>query len=152
MIFLAAANNYKQWNHLWKKHITYKLNTITTTQIIKKKLFRNQNSDFLIQPPTPALPTKKWSFCGPHGLCDKTQPTIRAQYLLEYCFSWMRCFGVTYRFPGWQLSTGIKRCCYYKLLLRVQMCVRKCQKTRSNCWVTFFKFTPNIRSGHDFYS
>jgi len=86
----AAANNYKEWNHLY---ITYKLN-ITLLQRKLNKLFRNTLT-FYSQ-------ILQWSFRGPHGLCvyDKIpayQSAVftRVLFFMNEILVWPTDFGVT---------------------------------------------------------
>jgi len=114
---------------------------ITTTQIKQKKMFR-KHSDFL-SPPN----STSWSFRGPHGPCvyDKNTQPIRAQYLLEYCFSWMRSwcdlqiFGVTVEHRN-------------KVVTKYCSFTNACEKVLESPEVTagYFKFTP--RAATIFYS
>jgi len=114
---------------------------ITTTQIKQKK--NVPKTLWLSIPPN----STSWSFRGPHGPCvyDKNTQPIRAQYLLEYCFSWMRSwcdlqiFGVTVEHRN-------------KVVTKYCSFTNACEKVLESPEVTagYFKFTP--RAATIFYS
>jgi len=127
----AAANNYKEWNHLY---ITYKLNTL-----LQRKLNKLFSETLWLSIPKFYNMKFPWTTDGLCVCMTNSQP-IRAQYLLEYCFSWMRSW-CDLQISEWQLSTGIK---LLQNVLLQWLCPNACEKVlKPEVTAGYFKFTPS---------